>query len=196
MDIVEQHSNVIVNEQQEQSVLENENLSDKIEVKQTGGDNTIPVISKKDEDDVPIKSNQIASEQAEQITKNIENKEPIKLEISNTLNSDKNTKIIKLNGPETSKNITHTVEDSQTIDMNEKTSELDFSIDIESLTPSDKIIKEVDSIEKNILNSRTDNISNYSEELSNNEDIKDIHNDIIDTKKSENDFSFFEDAAL
>ena len=73
---------------------------------------------------------------------------------------------------------------------------MDFSIEIDSLTPSDKIIKEVDSIEKNILNSRSDNISNYSEELSNNEDIKDIHNNIIDTKQSENEFSFFEDAAL
>ena len=191
--IEEQKSNVIVNEQQEQSVLENENLSDKIEVKQIGGDNTIPIISKKAEDEVPIDSNKIESEQ---ITKNIENKESIKLEISNSSNNDTNTKIIKLNSTEPIKNISNTSKDSHSIDDKEKKSELDFSIEIDSLTPSDKIIKEVDSIEKNILNSRSDNISNYSEELSNNEDIKDIHNNIIDTKQSENEFSFFEDAAL
>ena len=121
--------------------------------------------------------------------------------------SNHNTKVIQLGGKnkEEDKQLEHKNESvndenikiinlsKDNFQVKDSDSDMDFSIDEE--IPADKIIKEVESIEKSLLKDVSDS-NKYSDELTNNKDLEDIHQDINEKNNDNTDFSFFEDAAV
>ena len=121
--------------------------------------------------------------------------------------SNSNTKIIQLGGKNKeedkhlenkdasidNENIKIINLDKEGSQVKDSDSDMDFSIDEDS--PAEKIIKEVESIEKSLLKSNTDS-NEFSNGLTFGKDLQDIHKDIDEKNNESNDFSFFEDAAV